>query len=218
MNLIIEAPQEISGFCANDINESTGKQEKSYFIQGIFSTANRKNRNGRVYPKNLWEREIEAYQKEIRENTINTLGEWEHPPRHSIDPMKAVMRIIELKMDGDYVFGKAKILNNGSHETEQLKALIKEGMKIGVSSRGIGNVGSDGVVKSFKLITYDVVSNPSDYNANLNGIHESFMFENGIAKNIEYSINESGLIEQKKVINIDTFRLQSELQKLIQNL
>ena len=218
MNLIIKSPQEVQGFAHSYINEATGAQEKSYYIQGIFSTVNRKNRNGRVYPRQLWEREIEAYQKEINEKTINSLGEWEHPSRTSVDPMKAVMRIQELRMDGDYVIGKAKILDNGLPETEQLKALIREGMKIGVSSRGVGKVGPNGIVESFKLICYDAVANPSDYNANLNGIRESLIFENGLCTNAEYFINESGVIEQKKIYTVDGFKFKKEFEELIKAL
>lgn len=218
MNLIIEAPQEVQGFAHSYINEATGTQEKSYYIQGIFSTINKKNRNGRIYPRQLWEREVEAYQKEINEKTINSLGEWEHPSRTSVDPMKAVMRIQELRLDGDYVIGKAKILDNGLPETEQLKALIREGMKIGVSSRGVGKVGANGIVESFKLICYDAVANPSDYNANLNGIRESLIFENGIATNAEYFINESGKIEEKKLYTVDGFKFKKEFEELIKQL
>lgn len=218
MNLIIESPQEVQGFAHSYINEATGAQEKSYYIQGIFSTVNRKNRNGRIYSRQLWEREVEAYQKEINEKTINSLGEWEHPSRTSVDPMKAVMRIQELRMDGDYVIGKAKILDNGLPETEQLKALIREGMKIGVSSRGVGKVGANGVVESFKLICYDAVANPSDYNANLNGIRESLIFENGMCTNAEYFINESGIIEQKKIYAVDGFKFKKEFEELIKAL
>ena len=75
MNLIIESPQEVQGFAHSFVNEQTGKQEQSYYIQGIFTTVNKKNRNGRIYPRALWEREIEAEQKAINAKTINTLGE-----------------------------------------------------------------------------------------------------------------------------------------------
>lgn len=218
MNLIIETPQEVQGFSSMTLNEATGKEEKSYYIQGIFSTINRKNRNGRVYPKSIWVNEVNNYQKEIQNKTINSLGEWEHPPRTTIDPMKAVMRIQELKIDGDYVWGKAKILDNDLPETKQLKALINEGMKIGVSSRGVGKVGSNGVVESFKLICYDAVANPSDFNANLTGIRESFIFENGLCKNAEYFLTESGEIKEKKVYSIDGYKFQKEFSKLIDEL
>ena len=218
MNLIIESPQEVQGFAHSFVNEQTGKQEQSYYIQGIFTTVNKKNRNGRIYPRALWEREIEAYQKEINEKTINSLGEWEHPSRTSVDPMKAVMRIQELRINGDFVIGKAEILDNGLPETEQLTALFREGMKIGVSSRGVGKVGANGIVESFKLICYDAVANPSDYNANLNGIRESLIFENGIATNAEYFINESGKIEEKKLYTVDGFKFKKEFEELIRQL
>ena len=164
MNLIIESPQEIYSSVDTLINES-GQKTKDYYLCGVFSTPNQKNRNGRIYSREIWEREVERYQKEINEKSINSLCEYNHPPRSSVDPLKAVGRIVELKLDGNYVMGKIKILNNNSPETNQLKALIDENVKIGVSSRGVGSVDARGIVKDFKLITYDIVPNNSDYNA-----------------------------------------------------
>lgn len=214
----MESPLEVSSYVCDELNESNGKTEKSYYIQGVFSTIGVKNRNGRVYSRHLWEKEVARYQDELRNKTINTLGEYNHPPRSEIDPMKAVIRITELKIDGNHVFGKAKILNNNSPETEQLKALIKEGMKIGISSRGVGSVNEQGVVQSFKLITYDVVPNPSDYNANLDGLTEGALLENGIVKNIEYSLNESGQIQQKKFTDYEQYKIRQGLEALIKGL
>jgi len=149
--------------------------QKNYFIEGIFSTIEERNRNGRVYPRKIWENNVQKYQDEIQNNSTNTLGEFEHPSRVHVDPMKAVMKIVELKIDetGKYVKGKAKILNNNSQETNQIKALIDEGINIGVSSRGTGRLGKGNIVEDFNLTTYDIVTQPSDYNANLKGLRES---------------------------------------------
>lgn len=218
MNLIIENPQEVSSYTTQEINESTGKTEKSYYIQGIFSTPGKKNKNGRVYSEDLWKREVEKYQKEIHNKTVNSLGEWEHPARSNVDPMNAVFRIVELKMENGLVWGKAKILNNGSEKTNQLKALIDEGLKIGVSSRGVGSVGNNGIVTEFRLITYDAVSNPSDYNANLSGINENIVFKNGIVVNSEYALNESGEIYQKAFTSADSFKVKDTILNIIKDL
>lgn len=172
MKYLVDEALIVESVISEEMNEATGAKEKNYYIEGVFSTPGQKNRNGRIYPLSLWEREVSKYQNEIKNNTMNTLGEWEHPSRTSIDPLQAVMKIVDLKMDNGLVVGKAKILNNNSEKTNQLKALIDEGMKIGVSSRGTGTVKGD-IVENFSLTCYDCVSAPSDYNANLTGLCES---------------------------------------------
>lgn len=195
MKLIMEGASLLTGFYEDELNEASGSTERNYYISGIFSTPEAKNRNGRVYSRSIWEREVQKYQKEINERSANTLGEWQHPPRSTVDPLKAVLRIVELKMDdAGNVVGKAKILNDNTEQTNKLKGLIKEGIKIGVSSRGVGKVSSTGVVEDFKLITYDAVDMPSDYNAMLDGMVEGVQFLNGIAQDREYRIDENGCI------------------------
>lgn len=172
MKYLIDEALIVESVVTEEINEATGKKEKNYYIEGVFSTPGQKNRNGRIYPLSLWEKEVTKYQEEIKNNTMNTLGEWEHPPRTQVDPLQAVIKIVEVKIDNGLVMGKAKILNNNSEKTNQLKALIDEGMKIGVSSRGVGSVKGD-IVENFSLTTWDCVSQPSDYNCNLVGLRES---------------------------------------------
>jgi hypothetical protein len=191
MKLIVEQCDNISGFI--EVNEAAGKAEKNYYIQGIFSTPGVKNRNGRIYPLEIWQREVQKYQTELANNSINTLGEYQHPPRATVDPMEAVIRIVELKMtDDNKVWGKAKILNDNSPKTNKLKALIDEGYQIGVSTRGVGKLGYAGTVEQFNFITVDVVDMPSDYNAMLTGVNEGFI--NGVLEQKEFDLNESGCI------------------------
>lgn len=193
MKLMIDEAKELKTEIQEEINESTGSSQKNYYISGIFSTPDTKNRNGRIYPKSLWEREVSKYQKEIQNVTRNSLGESEHPNRITVDPFKAVMRIVEIKMDDrGNVVGKAKILNDNSPETNKLKALIDEGMKIGVSSRGVGKVGKNGIIEEFNLTTWDIVSDPSDYNSDLHGLTESLEEKN-------YEINEDGKIQEVQI-------------------
>lgn len=188
MKYLIDEALLVESAIEEEVNESSGKKEKNYYIQGVFSTPGQKNRNGRIYPMNIWEREVAKYQQCIANNTVETLGEWEHPSRSSVDPLQAVMKMVEVKMDNGLVIGKAKILNNNSEKTNQLKALIDEGMKIGVSSRGVGSVRGD-IVENFNLITWDAVASPSDYNSNLSGICESMQDKN-------FLITESGEIKE----------------------
>lgn len=195
MKLIMENALLLDGSIEDELNESSGATERNYYISGIFSTPEAKNRNGRVYSRAIWEREVERYQDEIKSKSVNTLGEWQHPPRSTVDPLKAVMRIVELKINEDgNVWGKAKILNDNTEQTNKLKGLIKEGIKIGVSSRGVGKVSATGVVENFKLITYDAVDMPSDYNAMLNGVVEGYQLVEGIVQDKEFYIDDNGCV------------------------
>ena len=162
----------------------SGESKKKYKIKGVFSTISEKNKNGRIYPAHLWEREVAKYQEHIKAGSINRLCEWEHPARGAVDPMQAVACIDKLYIQGNKVLGEATILDN--EKGNQLKTLIDNGIKLSVSSRGTGKVGHNGVVESFNLITYDLVANPSDYNATMEGFitesKESFILENGELK------------------------------------
>lgn len=173
------------------IDESTGKSSKKYKIKGIFSTIGEKNRNGRVYPREIWESEVTKYQENFNTGSINTLMEWEHPARSEVDPMEAVAKITELKIKDKYVMGEAVLLDNP--KANQIKSLIENGVKISVSSRGLGTV-KNGVVENFKLVTYDVVSTPSDYNASMNGLVESFKLNEGIVQDLSFTIDDLGNI------------------------
>lgn len=176
MKLMLEKPNKLKGTVVESLNESTGTSNKDYFIEGIFSSAGVTNRNGRTYDKFIWEREVRRYNNEVLNNpeSFDALCEKEHPDRAEVDEMAAVAKIVKLTMEGDFVMGKAKILNNNSKETNQIKTLIDEGFRIGVSSRGVGSVDAKGYVnEDFNLITYDIVTKPSDRSAVTKGIYES---------------------------------------------
>lgn len=190
MKLIYEVSELVKGVVEESVNESSNKTDKAYYITGIFSTIGEKNRNGRIYSREIWEKEIERYSKEVANNSRNSLMEWEHPERSYVDQMAAIAKIVEIKIEGKYVIGKAKLLNN--ERANHLKNLIDEGVPIGVSSRGVGEVGEGGIVKKFKLITYDGVPSESDYNAETKGIKESW--NNGILESNNYDLDELGNI------------------------
>ena len=217
MKYLVDEALLVESAIEEEVNESSGKKEKNYYIQGVFSTPGQKNRNGRIYPMNIWEREVAKYQNIIKENSINTLGEYEHPNRTKIDPLEAVMKIIELKIDNGLVCGKAKILNNNSTKTNQLKALIDEGFKIGVSSRGVGTVKGE-IVENFSLLTYDIVAEPSDYNANLSGLMESMQDKNFLITESgeikEVLVTQEPIQESKKELTLDEKKIAGE--KLMQ--
>jgi hypothetical protein len=193
MKMIIESPLELKGEIVEDLNEATGTSTKSYYISGVFSTIGEKNKNGRIYPFNIWETEVSSYQRHIQDNSVNTLMEWEHPDRSYVDPMAAIAKITSLKVENNKVIGRAKLLNND--KANQLKTLIDEGIKIGVSSRGVGSVNKQGIVEQFKLVTYDVVANPSDYGAYTSGLTESLIVENGVIMNHDYDVQEGKIVK-----------------------
>ena len=172
MQLLIEDATELQTEIVEEINEATGDKTKNYYIHGTFSTPDQKNRNGRVYSTKLWENAIAGWREKVKVDNKYRLGEMEHPSRVDPDPMKAVIKITSLKLEGGLVTGRAKILNDNSDTTNKMKALIDEGIKIGVSSRGTGRMKGQ-IVEEFNLSTYDVVQSPSDYNAMLSGIVES---------------------------------------------
>jgi glutamate mutase epsilon subunit len=173
------------------VNEATGATSKKYKIAGVFSTIGEKNRNGRIYGRDLWEGEVTKYQENFQTGSINTLMEWEHPARTNVDPMEAVAKITSLKIKDKFVMGEAVLLDNP--KANQLKSLIDNGVKISVSSRGVGSV-KNGIVENFKLVTYDVVASPSDYNATMNGLVESHRLNEGIIEGLSFSIDSFGNI------------------------
>lgn len=191
MKLIFDIDSSSSIEKVEELNETTGQVEKKYKIKGVFSTINTKNRNGRIYPEKLWKEQVAKYQDVISSGSINTLMEYEHPARSNVDPMEAVAKINKLYIDGKYVMGEAVLLNNP--KANQLKSLIDNGVKISVSSRGVGSV-VDSVVKDFNLITYDIVSNPSDYNATMNGVCESFKLNEGVIDDLHFEFDGNGNI------------------------
>ena len=196
MKLIFDIDSNSNIEKVDEINEATGEVEKKYKIKGVFSTINTKNRNGRIYPEKLWKEQVEKYQDVIKSGSINTLMEYEHPARSNVDPMQAVAKINKLYIDGKYVMGEAVLLNNP--QANQLKSLIDNGVKISVSSRGVGSV-VDSVVKDFNLITYDIVSNPSDYNATMNGVCESYQLNEGVIDDLHFEYDGNGNIIKSKV-------------------
>ena len=131
-------------------------------VEGILATAEVKNGNGRYYPKELWEREIDKYQQVVKEN--RSTGELDHPDS-SIISLKNVSHIIrEMWWDGDKVMGKIEILPTVSGNI--LKALIDNNVQVGVSSRGMGSLKQIGetleVQDDFELLCWDFVSTPSN--------------------------------------------------------
>jgi glutamate mutase epsilon subunit len=105
--------------------------------------------------------------------------------------MEAVAKITSLNIKDKYVMGEAVLLDND--KANQLKSLIDNGIMVSVSSRGVGSV-KNGIVENFKLVTYDVVAAPSDYNATMNGLVESYQLNEGVIEDLSFSIDDFGNI------------------------
>lgn len=166
----------------NLITEGSEK-DKQYHIEGVFMEAEKKNRNGRRYPKDILEKEVSRYNKEFVESN-RAMGELGHPDGPTVNLERVSHIIKELKQDGNNITGKAKILDTPYGKI--VKNLIDEGVKIGVSSRGMGSLknvnGVNEVQKDFMLAAVDIVADPSAPNAFVEGIMEGkeWVWDNGV--------------------------------------
>ncbi len=155
-----------------DVTLSEGSRSKDLYIVGIFSTAEAENNNKRKYPREILEREL----KKIHEKVSNRYlwGELGHPPSPEINPERIAILVEGLEWKGNNVYGKAKILDTPMGKIA--RTLVKEG-KLGISSRGLGTVNDDGYVnEDYKLICYDLVTDPSNHPSWVNGIYEGETF------------------------------------------
>jgi hypothetical protein len=130
-------------------------------LSGVMQRADAQNGNGRIYPRAILEREVQRYMELIREN--RALGELDHPDDSVVNLKNASHMVTDIWWNGNDVMGKAKILNTPSGQI--LKALVESGVKLGISSRGLGSVrenrGQTIVEDDFNLICFDFVSDPS---------------------------------------------------------
>jgi hypothetical protein len=182
MKLITEITQDV-----RYVTESNENGKKSVYIEGIFMQADKQNRNGRVYPRAVMEKEVQRYQQLIEEK--RSLGELGHPPNPQINLNQVSHLITELKFNGGDIYGKAKILDTPMGKIA--KNFIEEGVMLGVSSRGLGSLkeknGINEVQDDFHLATVDIVADPSAPDAFVQGIMESaeWILENGVWKTVD---------------------------------
>jgi hypothetical protein len=142
---------------ANMMVESS-QDGKNMWLNGVFMQADIKNRNGRTYPKSIMSEAVRQLQSAILESN-GVFGELDHPTTLTINLDRISHVISEVQFVGNNVIGKAKLLNTPMGLIAQ--ELSKSGAKLGVSSRGAGNVMPDGTVSEFQVITVDVVAQPS---------------------------------------------------------
>jgi hypothetical protein len=145
-------------------------EQKNYYMTGIMMQAGLKNGNGRVYPLDEITRAVNTAAQRISEG-FPVLGELNHPDNLSIDLKNVSHAITEIRMDGNDAVGKIKLLNTPSGQIA--RAIMESGVRLGVSSRGTGNVTNEGFVSDFNFVTIDIVSNPSAPNAYPNMVREA---------------------------------------------
>ena len=186
--------------------EKNGK--KSYAIEGIFMQAESKNRNGRVYPRAVMESAVDKYNQE-QVVPGRAVGELNHPEGPTVNLDKVSHKIEKLDWSGNDVMGKATILNTPMGEV--VKGLLDGGVKLGVSTRGMGSLqrGNDAMVvkDDFILNAVDIVQDPSAPGAFVNGIMEGveWVWNNGI---IEAKAIEKMETEIKKAPRSDLYETQ----------
>ena len=202
------------------ITEETKDGKKVYSIRGIFMQADVKNRNGRVYPKDILTNEVIRYNKEFINNK-RAFGELGHPEGPVVNLERVSHMINKLYPDGNNFIGEAKILDTPYGKI--VKNLIDEGAKLGVSSRGMGTLvnkdGANHVKDDFYLATAaDIVADPSAPNAFVEGVMEGreWVWNNGNIKEQDISALkmqiESATRTQRAEVNARVF--QAFLQKI----
>ena len=180
------------------ITEQNEDGKKNYKIKGIFMQADIKNKNGRVYPMEILQKEVKRYNKEFI-NEKRAYGELGHPEGPTVNLERASHMITALYPDGKNFIGEAKVLSTPMGEI--VKSLMDEGAKLGVSSRGMGSLeqknGANYVRDDFYLATAaDIVSDPSAPSAFVEGIMEGkeWVWTHG-------ALLEADLVEMKERIN-----------------
>jgi hypothetical protein len=159
------------------LNESSGAAygiPGGFVVQGVLQRAGAKNQNGRIYPRNILERECRRYEQEYI-SQHRALGELDHPESSVVNLNNVSHNILKIWWDGDDLKGAVQILETPSGKI--LKELFKAGITLGISSRGLGSVkelrseGTVEVQEDFELICWDFVSNPSTHGAFMRPTH-----------------------------------------------
>lgn len=185
-----------------------GNGGKSLYMEGIFVQANKRNQNQRIYPGHEIKEAVNSINKRIDEG-FSVLGEADHPEDLQVNLDRVSHMIEKMWMNGDDGHGRLKLLPTPMGNI--CKTLLESGARLGVSSRGAGEVGQDGVVKGFEIQTVDIVANPSAPDAYPDPLYEAIM--NGKRGNI--------LMDVAGATNHDAKAqkfLQEEVLKLINNL
>ena len=162
----------------DQINESMKENGGKVIVRGVLQRAESKNQNGRVYPKDILVREAKKYTDEVI-NQRRAMGELDHPESSVVNLQNVSHNVRKMHFEGDNLMGEVEVLPTPSGNI--LKELFKAGIKLGISSRGMGSVetvnenGAEAqeVQPDFELIAFDFVSNPSTHGAFMYPVNES---------------------------------------------
>jgi len=158
------------------INESIKENNGKLVVRGVLQRAEAKNQNGRIYPREILEREADKYTTEFIKQR-RAMGELDHPESSVVNLQNVSHNVKEMHWEGDNLLGTVEVL--GTPSGNILKELFKSGIKLGISSRGMGSVetvnegDAQQVQDDFELIAFDFVSNPSTHGAFLHPTNES---------------------------------------------
>jgi len=158
------------------INESMKENSGKLIVKGVLQRAEAKNQNGRIYPREILEREADKYTSEFIKQR-RAMGELDHPESSVVNLQNVSHNVKEMHWEGDNLLGTVEVL--GTPSGNILKELFKSGIKLGISSRGMGSVetvnegDAQQVQDDFELIAFDFVSNPSTHGAFLHPTNES---------------------------------------------
>lgn len=171
------------------IMESEQNNGGRVIVTGVLQRAGAKNQNGRVYPKDILMREVTEYKK-VQVAERRALGELDHPESSVVNLSNASHNIVDVWWKGDDVVGKVEVLSTPAGNI--LKELFKSGIKLGISSRGLGSVkqvneDTVAVQDDFELVCWDFVSNPSTHGAFMAPVNESVTTKQSLNK--YYKVN-----------------------------
>ncbi len=198
----------IAEYHDSDLNVITEKKgdKKNLVIEGVFMQADSKNRNGRIYEKEILQKAVDKYVTE-QVNNGRAVGELNHPDGPTINLDKVSHKITELRFEGSDVIGKASILKTPMGQI--VEGLLEGGVKLGVSSRGMGSLvqknGAMYVKDDFMLSTVDIVQDPSAPEAFVNGVMEGvdWVWNNGILCPQEVEEIETEIKEARGISSAD---------------
>lgn len=193
--LVVEAKESVGG-------------GKDLYMTGIFIQGAKQNHNGRVYPVNEISRAVESIQSRL-EQGYSVLGEADHPDDLQVNIDRVSHMITKMWMEGENGFGKLKLIPTPMGNI--IKTLLESGVKLGVSSRGQGNVNESGKVSDFEIVTVDVVAQPSAPDAYPTAIYEQVMLNR----------RRAALMDVANAATYDRSaqkHLENEVRRFIQNL
>lgn len=212
LRLIVEKPAPEEQF-EYIMEERDRNSPSTLFIKGPYMMAEGVNRNNRLYPLHELVREVDRYKSEMIINA-RSLGELNHPQSAEVNPERACHMVTELHQDGNVFLGKSKVLSTPCGLI--IKSLINDGVKLGMSSRALGQLeekGGKNVVKNLRLVAIDCVADPSYPKA----------FVNGILESKQYVLKESGQYEEvyntfeNRINNLPKHDVESYLKESIIN-